>query len=168
MGSCRCPPRGSRSISDLNQLVPALVPHCHQITGVVWDASLRRDIRKGIFQDSLFPIQAVGTDHVPFPKPVSAALWPVDRSHRLSHPRFAIHPPAQFLRSVLVNNFDLIVITVVVRHVLLPSHFPPEAADCAVLYRSVMKPGPLKGRKEGEFQEDHAPKTKQDQVLLTY
>jgi hypothetical protein len=42
----------------------------------------------------------------------------VDRSPRLSHLRFAIHPPAQFLSSVLVNNFDLIFITVVVRHVL--------------------------------------------------
>jgi hypothetical protein len=90
----------------------------------VWAASLRRDIRKGIFQDSLFPIWAVGTDNVSFPKPVSVALWPVDCGHRLSHLRFAIHPPAQFLSSILVNNLDLIFITVAVRHVLSPWLLP--------------------------------------------
>jgi hypothetical protein len=45
----------------------------------------------------------------------------VDRSHRLlSSLLLVIHPLAQFLSSVLVNNFDLIFITVVVRHVLSP------------------------------------------------
>jgi hypothetical protein len=45
----------------------------------------------------------------------------VDRSHRLlSNLLLAIHPPAQFLSSVRVNNFDLIFITVVVRHMFLP------------------------------------------------
>ena len=40
----------------------------------------------------------------------------MDRRHRLlSNLLFAIHPRAQFLSSVLVNNFDLIFITVVVR-----------------------------------------------------
>ena len=90
----------------------------------MWAESSRRDVRKGIFQDSLFPIQAVGTDNVSFPKPVSVALWPVDRSHRLSHLLFAIHPPAEFLSSVLVNNFELIFITVAVRHVPSPKLLP--------------------------------------------
>jgi hypothetical protein len=44
----------------------------------------------------------------------------VDRSHRLSNLLFAIHPPAQFLSFVVVNNFDLIFITVVVRQVFSP------------------------------------------------
>ena len=40
----------------------------------------------------------------------------MDRRHRLlSNLLLAIHPPAQFLSSVLANNFDLIFITVVVR-----------------------------------------------------
>jgi hypothetical protein len=40
----------------------------------------------------------------------------VDRSHRLlSNLLLVIHPLAQFLSSVLVNNFDLTFITVVVR-----------------------------------------------------
>ena len=99
------------------QRAPVPGPHCHQITGVVWAESWRRDVRKGIFQDSLFPIYAVGTDNVSFPKPESVALWPVDRSHRLNNLLLAIHPPAQFLNSVLVKNFDLIFITVVVLHV---------------------------------------------------
>jgi hypothetical protein len=44
----------------------------------------------------------------------------VDRSHRLSNLLLAIHPLAQFLSSVLMNNIDLIFITVVVRHVFSP------------------------------------------------
>ena len=44
----------------------------------------------------------------------------MDRSHRLSNLLFAIHPPAQLISSVLVNNFDLVFIAVLVRHV-----FPP-------------------------------------------
>ncbi len=36
-------------------------PHCPQITRVVWTASWRGNIHKSIFQDSLFPIQTVGT-----------------------------------------------------------------------------------------------------------
>jgi hypothetical protein len=47
-------------------------------------------------------------------------LCPADRSHRLSKLLFGIHLPAQFLGSVLVNNSDLIFITVVVRHVSSP------------------------------------------------
>jgi len=49
------------------------------------------------------------------PEPSTFASRLVDRSHNLSNLLFAIHPPAQFLSSVLVNNFDLIFITVVVR-----------------------------------------------------
>ena len=41
---CRKPFANFSSISDLKQLVPVLVPHCQQITGVVRAASLRRDI----------------------------------------------------------------------------------------------------------------------------
>ena len=96
--------------------MPVQRPHCQQITGVMWAESWRRDIRKGIFHDSLFPIWAVGTEKVSFPKPVSFASWPVDRSHRLSNLLLAIHPLAQFLSSVLMNYIDLIFITVVVRH----------------------------------------------------
>ena len=44
----------------------------------------------------------------------------MDRSHRLSNLLLAIHPLAQFLSSVLVNNIDLIFITVVVRHMFSP------------------------------------------------
>jgi len=48
----------------------------------------------------------------------------VERSHGLSYLLSnllcAIHPPAQFLSSILVNNFDLIFITVVVRHMFSP------------------------------------------------
>ncbi len=103
-----------------DQSVPVHRPHCEQITGVVWAESWRRDIRNGIFRDSLFPIWAVGTENVSFPKPVSFASWPVDRSHRLSNLLLAIHPLAQFLSSVLVNNIDLIFITVAVRHMFSP------------------------------------------------
>jgi hypothetical protein len=48
----------------------------------------------------------------------------MEQSHRQSNLLFAIHPPAQFLSSVLVNNFELIFITVVVRHVLPPWLLP--------------------------------------------
>src|SRR5713101_2122502 len=119
----------------LKQLAPVPGPHCQEVTGVVWAESSRRDVRKGIFQDSLFPIQAVGTDNVSFPKPVSVALWPVDRSHRLSHLLFAIHPSAQFLNSVLVNNFDLIFITVVVRHVFSSSLADTKFGQVAHVFR---------------------------------
>jgi len=44
----------------------------------------------------------------------------VDRSGRLRNLLFAIHPPAQLLSSVLVNDSDLVFIAVVMRHV-----FPP-------------------------------------------
>src|SRR6266404_6295528 len=112
--------KGGCPVPDRCTPLPVHRPHCQQIPGVVWAASWRRDIRKGIFHDSLFPIQAVGTENVSFPKPVSFASWPVERSHGLSNLLFAIHPPAQFLSSVLVNNFDLIFITVVVRHMFSP------------------------------------------------
>jgi hypothetical protein len=104
--------------------VPVLVPYSQQITGVVWAASWRRVIRKGIFHDSPFSNWAFGTGSVSFPKPASIAMGPVDRSHRLGYLRFAIHPPAQFHRSVVVNNFDLIFNTMVVRHMLSPELLP--------------------------------------------
>ena len=59
-------------------------------------------------------------------------MCPVDRSHRLSKLLFAVHPPAQFLSSVLANNSDLIFTTVDVRHLFSPersrmvSDFPEE------------------------------------------
>jgi hypothetical protein len=104
------------------RFVPILRPHCHQITGIVRAASWRRGIiRNGTFHyDLLFLIHAVGTENDSFPKPVGVALCPVDRSHRLSKLLLAIHPPAQFLGSVLVDNYDLIFITVVVRHLFAP------------------------------------------------
>jgi len=105
---------------DYLKLVPVLRPYFHQITGVVWAASWRRDIRKGIFHDSLFPIEAVGTENVSFQKPVSFGLWPVARSDCLGDLLRAVQPPAQFLGSVRVDNFDLIFTTVVVRHVFFP------------------------------------------------
>ena len=89
--------------------------------GIVGAVSWSRDIRNGTFQYYyLFLIEAVGTENVSFPKPVGFTLCPVDRSHRLSKLRFAIHPPAQFLSSVRVNTSDLIFITVVVRHLFSP------------------------------------------------
>ena len=89
--------------------------------GIVWDVSCRRDIRNGTFRYYLFLIEAVGTENFSFPKPVSLALCLVDLSRRLSKLLFAIHPPAEFLSSILVNNSDLIFISViVVRHVFSP------------------------------------------------
>jgi len=41
---------------DYLKLVPALRPYFHEVTGVVWAASWRRDVRKGIFHDSLSTI----------------------------------------------------------------------------------------------------------------
>ena len=102
------------------KLVPVLRPYFHQITGVVWAASWRRDIRKGIFHDSLSPIEAVGTENVSFEKPVNFALWPGARSDCLGDLLRAVQPPAQFLGSVLVDNSDLIFTIVVVRHVFSP------------------------------------------------
>ena len=99
------------------KLIPVLRPYFHQITGVVWAASWRRDIRKGIFHDSLSLIYAVGTENVSFQKPVSFGVWPGARSDCLGNLLRAVQPPAQFLGSVLVDNFDLIFTTVVVRHV---------------------------------------------------
>ena len=108
------------SPDDYLKLVPALRPYFHQITGVVWVASWRRDIRKWIFHDSLFAIQAVGTENISFQKPVNFALWPVARSDCLGDLLRAVQPPAQFLGSVLVDNSDLVFTTVVVRHVFTP------------------------------------------------
>ena len=103
------------------RFVPVLRPHCHQITGIVGAASWRRGIRNGTFHyDLLFLIEAVGTENDSFPKQVGVALCPVDRSHRLSKLLLAIHPLGQFLNSVLVNNSDLIFITMVVRHLFAP------------------------------------------------
>ena len=57
--------------------------------GIVGKESWRRDIRNWTLQTyCLFLIEAVGTENVSFPKPVSVALWPVDCSHHLSHLRF--------------------------------------------------------------------------------
>jgi len=108
--------------------VPVPRPHCQQIMGIVGAASWRRDIRNGTFHYYLFLIEAVGTESVSLPKPVGFALCPADRSHRLSKLLFAIHPPAQFLSPVLVNNFDLIFITVVVRHLFSPLRQPSARA----------------------------------------
>jgi hypothetical protein len=47
-------------------------------------------------------------------------LCSVDRGHRLCKLLLTIHPPAQFVSSVLVNNSDLIFTTVFVRHMLSP------------------------------------------------
>ena len=70
----------------------------------------------------MLPVWAVGTKNVSYPKPIGFASRPVDRSHCLSNLLFAIHPLTQFPSSVFVNNFDLILISVVVRHA-----FPPKA-----------------------------------------
>ena len=47
-------------------------------------------------------------------------MRPLERSHRLSKLILAIHPPARFFGSVLVNDYDLIFIAVVVRHTFAP------------------------------------------------
>jgi hypothetical protein len=98
----------------------ALVPHRPQIMRVMWTAAWRRDIRKRIFQDPLFPIQTVGTQNVSLLKPVSFVLWPAGRNHRLSNLFFITDPAAQFLRSVSPNSFDLIFDTVIVLHSVSP------------------------------------------------
>jgi hypothetical protein len=105
---------------DYLKLVPALRPYFHEVTGVVWAASWRRDVRKGIFHDSLSLIYAVGTEKVSLQKPVSFVLWPVARSDCLGNLLRAVQPPAQFLGSVPADNSDLIFTTVVVRHVFSP------------------------------------------------
>ena len=111
----------SASHDYLKRFVPVPRTHCHQILRIVGAVPWRREIRNGTFNyDYLFLVETVGTKNVSFPKPVSFSLCPVDRSHRLNKPLFAIHPSAQFLSSVLVNNSDLIFITVVVRHLFSP------------------------------------------------
>ena len=64
------PPVSSHRQSNLHQspllwmhqrIKSALLPHCPQITRVVWSTSWRGVIRKRIFQDFLFPVQTVGT-----------------------------------------------------------------------------------------------------------
>ena len=102
------------------KLVPALRPHTHQITGVVWAASWRRDVRKGIFHDFLPPILAGGTENVSFQKPASFGFWPVARSDCLGNLLLALQPSAQFLGSVPADNSDLIFTAVVVRHLFSP------------------------------------------------
>src|SRR5208337_5638197 len=114
----------SMSPDDYLKLVPALRPYFHQITGVVWAASWRRDVCKGIFHDSLSTIRAVGTENVSFQKPVSFVLWPVTRSDCLGNLLRAVQPPAQFFGSVPADNSDLIFTTVVVRHLFSPSATP--------------------------------------------
>src|ERR1035441_3244487 len=113
----------STSASDdyVKHFVPVLRPHRHQITGIVGAASWRRGVRNRTFHyDRLFRIEAAGTESVSFPKPVRFALCSVDRGHRLCKLLLAIHPPAQFVSSVLVNNSDLIFTPVFVRHMLSP------------------------------------------------
>src|ERR1039457_3686290 len=108
--------------SWLKQFVPVPRTYCNQIMGIVGPVSGSRNIRDGTFYDDvLLHFDAVGTENVSFPKPVSSASCHVDRSHCLGNLRFAIHPLAQFLSSVLKNNSDLIFITVLVRHLFLPS-----------------------------------------------
>ncbi len=104
----------------LGHLGPVPPPHGEQILGVVGAASGRRDTRQGTFPDALVPLEAVGTANASCPKPVRGAVRPVDGSQRWSHLLFALHPPAQVLRSVLVNNSDLVFTPVVVRHVCSP------------------------------------------------
>lgn len=110
------------SVPDDHINSPVLVPrsHCQQITGVVGAASWRRAIRKGIFHDDPFPIQAVGAENVSLQKPVSFAVRPMAGSHRLSNLLGAIHPLAHFLSSILVNNSDPIFTAMVVCHVFSP------------------------------------------------
>ena len=111
----------SASHDYLKRFVPVPRPHCHQILGIVGVVPWGREIRNGTFHyDCLFLVETVGTNNVTFPQPVRLVLCPVDRSHRLNNLLFAIYPPAQFLSSVLVNNFDLIFITVVMRHLSSP------------------------------------------------
>ena len=105
---------------DYLKLVPALRPYFHQITGVVWAVSWRRDIRKGTFHDSLFPVWTVGAENVSCPNPVSPALRLAIRGDCLGNLLRAVQPPAQFLGSVPVDNSDLLFTTVVVRHVFSP------------------------------------------------
>jgi len=102
------------------QLVPALRPYFHQITGVVWAASWRRDIGNGTFHDSLFFIWAIGAENVSCPNPVGLALRLAIRGNCLGNLVRAVQPTAQSLGPVPVDNPDLIFTTVVVRHVFSP------------------------------------------------
>ena len=102
------------------QLAPALRPHFHQITGVVWATSWRRDIGNGTFHDSLFFIWAIGAENVSCPNPVSLALRLAIRGNCLGNLVRTGQPSAQFLGPVPVDNPDLIFTTVIVRHVLSP------------------------------------------------
>jgi len=113
---------------DYVKLVPALRPYFHQITGVVWAVSWRRDVRKGILIDFLSPIQALGTENVAFQKPVSFVLWLAVRSDCLGNLLRAVQPPAQFLGSVPADNSYLIFTTVVVRDVFSLLALPQRCA----------------------------------------
>jgi hypothetical protein len=88
--------------------------------GIVRAVAWRRDTRNGTFHDyRLFLIEALGTDHIALPKPVGGALGVADRSRqRLSKLLNTIHPAAEFLGSVLVNDSDLIFAAVVVHHLV--------------------------------------------------
>ena len=104
----------------IQHFVPAPRPQCQQVIGIVGSVSWGRDIGNGRFHyDLLFRIDALGTENVSYPKPVGFALCPVDRGHRLSKLLFAIHPPGEFLGSVLVSNLELIFVNVNVRHLFL-------------------------------------------------
>jgi hypothetical protein len=100
------------------QIVSASRSYCHQILGIVRAVTWRRDTRNGTFHDDrLFPIEAVRTDHVALPKPVCGALGIADhRRQRLSKLLKAIHPVAEILSSIRMNDSDLIFAAVVVCH----------------------------------------------------
>src|ERR1039458_7514235 len=127
MAAIRKPTSSSSNFvpDDDLKLVPALRPYIHQITGVVWAASWRWDIRKGIFHDFLFPILAGGTENVSFQEPVSFGLGPVAHSDCVGDPLRAVQPAAQFLGAVVEDYSDLIFTTMVVRHVFSPDVFCP-------------------------------------------
>ena len=83
-------------------------PDSKQIAGIVRVVPWGWDIRNATFEHYFMC-------RVSFPKPTGIALCRVGRSQRLSHLFFRFHPPAQFLRTVLVNDYDLIFISV--RHI---------------------------------------------------
>src|ERR1035441_6340538 len=75
-------------------------------------------IRQRIFADCRFHIPAEGTEwgcNVSFPQPVSRGLWFVKGRQRIGHISL-LNPLAHFFGSVLVNHFNLINGTVIVRH----------------------------------------------------
>ena len=76
-------------------------PHSKQIAGIVRIKSWGWDIRDATFEHYLLCV-------VTLPEPAGIALCRVGRSHRLCYLFFAFHPPAHFLRSILVNDYELV------------------------------------------------------------